>query len=97
MIGAAALGDQRWADRTRGALQEQACKLDEVLVKAGFAIAGGTPLFRLARHSHALKLHAALALRHIWCRSFDWADDLLRFGLPADAAGMARLAVALTD
>jgi cobalamin biosynthetic protein CobC len=96
LIGTEALGDQPWADRMRSALQEQARKLDEVLVEAGFAIAGGTPLFRLARHSQALKLHDALARRHIWCRSFDWADDLLRFGLPADAAEMDRLVAALT-
>ena len=95
LIGAAALGDQPWADRTRHALQQQARALDEVLVKAGFAIAGGTALFRLARHPQALKLHAALAQQHIWCRSFDWADDLLRFGLPPDAAGLDRLAAAL--
>jgi cobalamin biosynthetic protein CobC len=95
-IGTAALGDQPWADRTRHALQVQASKLDEVLVKAGFAIAGGTALFRLARHPEALKLHTALARRHIWCRSFDWADDLLRFGLPADAAGLDRVAAALS-
>jgi cobalamin biosynthetic protein CobC len=96
LIGTEALGDQPWADRMRSALQEQARKLDKVLEEAGFAIAGGTPLFRLARHSQALKLHDALARRHIWCRSFDWADDLLRFGLPADAAGLDRLADALT-
>jgi len=95
LIGAAALGDQPWADRTRRALQQQACALDEVLVKAGFAIAGGTPLFRLARHPQALQLHAKLAKQQIWCRSFDWADDLLRFGLPSDAAGLDRLAAAL--
>jgi cobalamin biosynthetic protein CobC len=97
LIGAAALGDRPWADQTRGKLEQQAHKLDEVLAKAGFTIAGGTPLFRLARHRRALNLHAALARRHIWCRSFDWADDLLRFGLPADAAGLDRLAVALSD
>jgi cobalamin biosynthesis protein CobC len=96
LIGAAALGDQPWADRTRRALEQQARALDEVLVKAGFTIAGGTPLLRLARHSQALKLHAALAKQHIWCRRFDWADDLLRFGLPADAAGLERLAAALS-
>jgi cobalamin biosynthetic protein CobC len=96
LIGAAALADQPWADRTRRALQQQAGALDEVLVKAGFAIAGGTPLFRLARHPQASKLHAALAQQHIWCRSFDWADDLLRFGLPPDAAGLHRLAAALS-
>jgi len=97
LIGTAALEDQPWADRTRDALQQQAGKLDDVLVQAGFAIAGGTPLFRLARHSHGLKLHAGLARQHIWCRSFDWADDLLRFGLPADDAGLDRLAVALRE
>jgi cobalamin biosynthetic protein CobC len=96
-IGTAALGDQPWADRTRRALKQQAGALDDVLVKAGFAIAGGTPLFRLARHPDALKLHAQLAKRHIWCRSFDWADDLLRFGLPSDAADLHRLAAALSD
>jgi cobalamin biosynthetic protein CobC len=95
LIGAAAIGDQPWADRTRHALQQQARALDEVLVKAGFAIAGGTSLFRLARHPQALQVHAVLAQQHIWCRSFDWADDLLRFGLPANAAGLDRLAAAL--
>jgi cobalamin biosynthetic protein CobC len=95
MIGTAALGDQPWANRTRHVLQQQARALDEVLAKAGFTIAGGAALFRLARHPLALKLHAALARQHIWCRSFDWADDLLRFGLPSDAAGLDRLAAAL--
>jgi cobalamin biosynthesis protein CobC len=97
LIGAAALGDQQWADDTRGKLDQEARKLDEVLAKAGFTSAGGTPLFRLARHRRAAKLHAVLARRHIWCRSFDWADDLLRFGLPPDAAALDRLAVALND
>jgi cobalamin biosynthesis protein CobC len=97
LIGAAALGDQPWAERTRRALDQQVRRLDEVLVTGGFTIAGGTSLFRLARHPHASKLHAALARRHIWCRSFDWADDLLRFGLPADAAGLDRLAFALSN
>ena len=96
LIGAAALGDQPWAERTRRVLQQQARALDDALVKAGFTIAGGTPLFRLARHPEALRLHAALAQQHIWCRSFDWADDLLRFGLPPDAAGLDRLAAALS-
>jgi cobalamin biosynthetic protein CobC len=95
LIGAAALSDQPWADRTRRSLEQQAGALDEVLMQAGFAIAGGTPLFRLVRHRQALQLHDELAKHHIWCRNFDWADDLLRFGLPPDAAGLDRLAVAL--
>jgi cobalamin biosynthetic protein CobC len=94
-IGTAALRDRPWADRMRSVLAEEAGKLDEVLVNAGFTIVGGTSLFRLARHPDAFELHAALARQHIWCRSFDWAGDLLRFGLPPGDAGRDRLAVAL--
>ena len=97
LIGRGALDDQPWADHTRGKLEQQARKLDQVLARAGFTIAGGTPLFRLARHPDASELHTALARRHIWCRSFDCADDLLRFGLPADDTGLDRLAAALSD
>jgi cobalamin biosynthetic protein CobC len=95
-IGAAALRDQAWADRARDALIQQANRLDNVLIETGFEIGGGTSLFRLARHCDALKLHAVLARKHIWCRSFDFADDLLRFGLPPDEAALDRLAAALT-
>src|SRR5262249_33176845 len=96
-IGRGALEDHVWADHTRKALAEQARKLDDVLVKAGFTIVGGVPLFRLAPHPRAQEIHAALARAHIWCRSFDWADGLLRFGLPPDDAGLDRLSAALSD
>jgi cobalamin biosynthetic protein CobC len=94
-IGRAALLDAPWADRTRDLLKQQAKKLDAILAEAGWSIAGGTALFRLARHPEAKSLHARLARNHIWCRSFDWADDLLRLGLPPDDAGLDRLAKAL--
>jgi cobalamin biosynthetic protein CobC len=94
-IGAAALRDHEWAERTREALQQQASRLDEALTKAGLVAVGGTTLFRLVRHRDALRIHEQLARQKIWCRSFDWAADLLRFGLPPDAAGLARLAAAL--
>jgi cobalamin biosynthetic protein CobC len=38
-----------------------------------------------------------LARQHIWCRRFEWAGDLLRFGLPPDEAGLERLAAALAS
>jgi cobalamin biosynthetic protein CobC len=94
-IGAAALRDELWASRARVALVAQAIKLDKVLSDAGFEIVGGTPLYRLARHADALKWHAALARQQIWCRRFDWSHELLRFGLPPDAAALSRLASAL--
>jgi cobalamin biosynthetic protein CobC len=94
-IGRAALLDAPWADRTRDLLTQQAKKLDAILAEAGWSVVGGTALFRLARHPEAKPLHMALAHDHIWCRSFDWADDLLRFGLPPDDAGLECLAKAL--
>jgi cobalamin biosynthesis protein CobC len=94
-LGTVALRDQEWARRTRDAIKQQACELDAVLVAAGFGIAGGCGLFRLVRHPDAGRLHAALAARHIWCRRFEGAEDLLRFGLPGDHHGLDRLAKAL--
>jgi cobalamin biosynthetic protein CobC len=96
-LGTVALRDHEWADRTRDAIKRQARELDAVLVAAGFGIAGGCGLFRLARHSDASKLHAALAARHIWCRRFEEANDLLRFGLPGDHLGLDRLAATLAS
>jgi cobalamin biosynthetic protein CobC len=94
-IGRAALRDAAWADRTRETLKSQAAKLNAVLIAAGFAMVGGTALFRLVRHADAKARHAALARRHIWCRSFEAAEDLLRFGLPGDDSSLDRLAAAL--
>jgi cobalamin biosynthetic protein CobC len=96
-IGRAALLDQEWADRARETLKSQAAKLDAVLIAAGFAMVGGTALFRLVRHPDAGARHAALARQHIWCRRFEAADDLLRFGLPGDDAGFDRVAAALAS
>ncbi|MBN8971605.1 MAG: threonine-phosphate decarboxylase [Rhizobiales bacterium] len=96
-VGRAALEDDRWANETRDRLRKQVAKLDAVLQAAGFAAVGGTALFRLVRHRHASAYHTTLARRRIWCRRFDWADDLLRFGLPPDDAALKRFALALAD
>lgn len=96
-IGIAALRDHEWAHDTRGALQHQACEVDAVLAAAGFRMVGGTGLFRLAQRADANKVHASLATQHIWCRRFEWADDLLRFGLPSHNRDLDRLARALAS
>jgi cobalamin biosynthetic protein CobC len=96
-IGRAALLDQQWADRTRETLKSLADRLDNVLGAIGFSIVGGTALFRLVRHSNARAIHQALARQHIWCRNFEWAEDLLRFGLPAEDGAFGRLAAALAQ
>ena len=94
-IGTKALGDAHWVLPTRVRLAAQVIKLEGVLTDAGFDIVGGTLLYRLARHPDALALHRRLAQKQIWCRSFDWAKDLLRFGLPENAQALERLASAL--
>jgi cobalamin biosynthesis protein CobC len=96
-IGAAALRDQAWAHDMREAIRDQAGRLDAMLASAGFAIAGGAGLFRLAQRADAGKMHPWLAAQHIWCRRFDWADDLLRFGLPSNDRDLDRLAHALAS
>jgi cobalamin biosynthetic protein CobC len=93
-LGTAALRDRSWADPMRAKLARQSTKLDHILTAAGFHLVGGTTLFRLASHPDAVSLHAELARRYIWCRSFDWAREWLRFGLAPDD-GLDRLASAL--
>ena len=93
-LGTAALRDRPWADAMRAKLARQLDRLDHILTAAGLDLVGGTTLFRLASHPDAPALHAELARRHIWCRSFDWAREWLRFGLASDG-GLDRLASAL--
>jgi cobalamin biosynthetic protein CobC len=94
-VGAAALADREWAEAMRLRLAEEATVLERVLLAAGLAPLGGTSLYRLVRHPDAALIHERLAAAHVWCRRFAEAPDLLRFGLPPDAAGLARLAEAL--
>jgi cobalamin biosynthetic protein CobC len=97
VIGRAALSDRQWIDATRARLNQQASKLDDFVRAADLAIVGGTSLFRLARHRDAHAIHAHLAHRQIWTRSFDHAHDLLRFGQPLNDNALQRLATALTS
>lgn len=94
-IGAAALGDERWAETMRERLATEAAALDAVLAETDFAPAGGTDLYRLVRHPEARRMHEGLAAARIWVRRFDWDETLLRFGLPPEAAGLDRLAAAV--
>jgi len=91
-VGHAALGDDSWAEATTARLSEEAASLDAVLERAGFAILGGTTLFRLARHPDAAAFYDRLGRAGILVRAFDGRPDLLRFGLPPDGEGRDRLA-----
>ena len=96
-IGRTALSDGGWRDGTRIALKAGSAALRDTLIRQGLAIAGGTDLFTLVADGEARRIHQGLAERGIWTRSFDFAPNWLRLGLPPDAAGLARLDQALTS
>ena len=95
--GLAAYADRRWADRERATLQKSAQRLDRLLTRCGFDLAGGTSLFRLARASDARERFARLLAAGILVRPFDFDPGLLRFGLPRGRDQWRRLAAALSD
>lgn len=85
-IGAAALSDRDWADRTRARLAADAARLDALALRAGLRLCGGTDLFRLYDAPDAAALQDRLAKRRIWTRIFPYSTTLIRFGLPAPSA-----------
>lgn len=93
--GLAAYADLRWIERERITLQNTAQRLDRLLALGGFELAGGTSLFRLARAADARERFVRLLAAGILVRPFDFAPDLLRFGLPRGRDQWRRLAVAL--
>jgi cobalamin biosynthetic protein CobC len=94
--GLAAYADRRWAERERATLHKSAQRLDELLIRSGFEIAGGTSLFRLVRASDARQRFARLLAAGILVRPFDFDPHLLRVGLPRGREQWRRLAVALS-
>ncbi|MGI4879311.1 MAG: aminotransferase class I/II-fold pyridoxal phosphate-dependent enzyme [Janthinobacterium lividum] len=96
-IATAAYRDTAWQARQRRFLHRAAARLDRILLAAGFEIAGGTALFRLARHADADTRFLSLAAAGILVRPFDPGSGLLRFGLPDGRSQWRRLASALQE
>jgi cobalamin biosynthesis protein CobC len=94
-IGKAALCNPHWLAETTARLQSDQRRLDAMLEAAGFAVLGGTPLFRLARHSEAVKIVEHLGRYGIHVRAFSREPQWLRFGLPGGEAAWDRLSTAL--
>jgi cobalamin biosynthetic protein CobC len=90
-VGAKALADAAWIERTRSRLAKAAKRLDAILTGAGLEIAGGTNLFRLARTPMAEALFHHLGRAGILTRVFAEQRDWLRFGLPGSAQEWRRL------
>jgi cobalamin biosynthetic protein CobC len=94
-IGRQALNDGAWLRTARERLVADNARLDGLLRAAGLEIAGGTLLFRLARHPSAALFMQRLGRQGIHVRAFADAPDQLRFGLPGDDEAFRRLAAAL--
>jgi cobalamin biosynthetic protein CobC len=85
-VGAQALQDHDWADATRARLEQDAARLDRMVLDRGAKLAGGTPLFRLYEVEDAKAWQDRLARARIWSRIFPYSKTFLRLGLPpADA------------
>ncbi|HLJ70501.1 MAG TPA: threonine-phosphate decarboxylase CobD [Roseiarcus sp.] len=96
-IGAAALADEAWLAATAADLAARAAALDRLLIRHGFSPLGGAPLFRLVAHPQADRIFRALGRQGVLARRFPTRPDWLRFGLPADGAGLARLEATLAS
>ena len=94
-IGARALADTAWIERTRARLDKSAQRLDGLLVDLALPIVGGTSLFRLVQTPAANALFQHLGEAGIWVRAFAEHPKWLRFGLPGNEAAWARLKAAL--
>jgi len=94
-VGAKALADTAWIERTRRRLAKASRWLDALLSDAGLEIVGGTTLFRLARTPAASQLFRHLGRAGILVRSFPDNADWLRFGLPGNEAAWRRLQIAM--
>jgi cobalamin biosynthetic protein CobC len=90
-VGAKALADAIWIERTRRRMEKAASRLDAMLVGSGLDIVGGTSLFRLVRTPAAHSLFNHLGRAGIWVRAFLDHAEWLRFGLPANEAEWRRL------
>lgn len=94
-IGTAAYRDTDWIEGMRLRLREDAAALDAVLARAGHRAIGDCPLFRLIEVADGMQLFEQFARRAILTRPFADQPHWLRIGMPADAAALARLKMAL--
>jgi L-threonine-O-3-phosphate decarboxylase len=90
-----ALADKAWQQAQRARLAQASEALRALLINHALTPTAGCELFQYCVRADAPELHRALAARGILTRLFD-DPPALRFGLPGDAAALARLDAALT-
>src|SRR6516162_8531472 len=96
-IGQTALADASWSKAMRERLEEEARRLDAMLIRPGVEAVGGTSLFRLVHVSAADRLFHHLGRAGILVRRFPEHMAWLRFGLPGSEAAWYRLGATLGE
>ncbi|MGC6484385.1 MAG: threonine-phosphate decarboxylase CobD [Candidatus Puniceispirillales bacterium] len=96
-IGAAALADTAFQEAQRQWIKAAHKQLVSVLEHHGITRIGGTGLYVLAAVDDAARLQDHLGKAAIWTRIFEGRPGWIRFGLPGDDTGLARLDAALAD
>jgi len=91
-----ALADRDWQRQQCERMHASGYRLAALLSEHGLAPSGGCAFFQWRRDEGAAALYEALARRGILTRLFD-SPASLRFGLPGDEAGFARLDSALRE
>jgi len=94
--GLQAYPDRPWADQTLRRLAADARRLDDLLIRAGLNVLGGTSLFRLAAADDAQGRFVRMAEAGVLTRPFDHAPTWLRLGLP-DPDNWPRVEAALME
>jgi cobalamin biosynthesis protein CobC len=95
--GSKALLDRAWLADAAMRLMAQGSALDNILTEAGFSPAGGSVLFRLARHKDAQVWFDHLARSGILVRRFAAHPEWLRFGIAGSDIDISRLSRALKE
>lgn len=94
-IGREAYSDKLWQAETTARLKIDADRMDELAKKRGWAVLGGTTLFRLYETPDAADAQEMLARHKIWSRIFPYSDRWIRLGLPGTERDWAQLETAL--
>lgn len=81
-VGTAALSDHDWASNTRVRLNEDAARLEALMLRAGARQSGGTSLFRLFHVHDAQRWFERFAEARVLIRTFPYSDSLIRLGIP---------------
>lgn len=91
-IARAAYADTAWQAQTIERLRADSARLDALAQSVGWGLIGGCELFRTYAAPCARSAQDHLAEHaKIWTRIFPYSNEWIRFGLPADAQGWARL------